>query len=280
MIIFLYRNALKRKSKNLAVGIREFLTSNNVKVTTKDQDAKTIGAIPLSEIDPKSIDFTISLGGDGTILRMLHKHPEITAPVIGINLGSLGFMADIPLSEIYPSLHDLLNKNFAVQSRIMMEGESVGNETCFAVNEIAFHRASNPNLIDIAIHVDGNYLNTFAADGIIFSTPCGSTAYSLAAGGPILTPELEAFILTPISPHTISNRPVVLMPKQEIQIQYISELNPIEVISDGLASFHLSTSEVFYIRRSKRTFRLVNLPHHDFYSTLRSKLGWTGKMRA
>ncbi len=102
----------------------------------------------------------------------------------------------------------------------------------------------------------------------------------MAAGGPIITPELDAFVLTPISPHTISNRPIVLMPKHEIQVQYISELNPIEVNSDGLVKYNLSNGEVFYIRKAEKKFRLVNLPHHDYYSTLRTKLGWSGKLRA
>lgn len=280
MFIFLYRNTLKAHSKNIAIGIREYLNSHDVKVVTEDDDAKSIGAEPLSKVDPSSIGFTITLGGDGTILRMFHNHPEIKAPIVGVNLGSLGFMADIPLTDIYPSLQDLLSNNFAIQERIMMAGESVNNEFCHAVNEIAFHRAGNPTLVDLVIHVDGTYLNTFSADGVIFSTACGSTAYSLAAGGPILCPELEAFVLTPISPHTISNRPIVLMPKSEIQVQYISELNPIEVACDGTTRFHLSTGEVFYIRQYEGKFRLVNLPHHDYYSTLRTKLGWSGKMRS
>jgi len=279
MNIFLYRNTLKRRSKNIAVGIREYLTSHGVTVVAEDDEAEIIGTVPLSEVDPKSIAFAITLGGDGTILRLVHNHTEFTAPVLGINLGSLGFMADIPLTDIYPCLQDLLNKNFEIQDRLIIEGSSLSNETCFAVNDIAFHRASNASLIDIAIHVDGTYLNTFTADGVIISTASGSTAYSLAAGGPIVTPELEAIIVTPISPHTISNRPIVLMPKKELQVQYISELKPIEVTADGFVSSQLSTGEVFYVNRSKSKFKLVKLPHHDYYATLRSKLGWAGKLR-
>ncbi|MGA8163664.1 MAG: NAD(+)/NADH kinase [Waddliaceae bacterium] len=280
MMIFIYRNILKRSSMNIAIGIREFLSNHEIKVVAEDKEEKALGTIPLSDVDPKDIEFSIALGGDGTILRLVHNHPEIGAPIVGVNLGSLGFMADIPITDIYPCLEDLLRKNYTVQERLMMQGETIQNESCFAVNEIAFHRANNATLVDLVIHVDGNYLNTFAADGVIFSTPCGSTAYSLAAGGPILTPDLEAFVLTPISPHTISNRPIVLMPKHEIGIQYISELNPIEIACDGHTMHHLANGEVFYIRKSDRTFRLVNLPHHDFFSTLRTKLGWVGKIRA
>lgn len=278
MNVFIFRNKLKLQSKNIAVGIIEFLTAQGISVCTDTDDVKNIGAKSITEVDPSSISYIITLGGDGTILRAVHNFPEIQAPVLGINLGSLGFMADIPLTEIYPSLKEILNDNYTIQERVMMEGETITKQQCLAVNEITFHRANNSNLVDIAIHIDGTYLNTFAADGVIISTPCGSTAYSMAAGGPIITPELDAFVLTPICPHTISNRPIVLMPKKEIQIQYISELDPIEVNSDGTTRHHLSTGEVFYIRKAERKFRLVSLPHHDYYSTLRTKLGWSGKL--
>lgn len=278
MHVFLYRNRLKSQSKNIALGIMEYLSSHSVTVVFDQKDAEIFEAKSISDVSPSKIDFTITLGGDGTILRAVHNFPDLKAPVLGVNLGSLGFMADIPITDIYPSLQEVLKKNYVIQDRIMMEGISIDNQSCFAVNEFTFHRAENSSLVDLAIHVDGVYLNTFAADGVIISTPCGSTAYSLAAGGPIITPELEAFVLTPISPHTISNRPIVLMPKKEIQVQYISEQKPIEVNADGLCDYRLKTGEVFHIRRSERTFRMVNLPHHDYYSTLRSKLGWSGKL--
>ncbi len=280
MNIFLYRNRLKSHAMPIAIGIIDFLKSRGVTVICDDQDVETLNGKPLSSVDPKSIKVIISLGGDGTILRLIHNYPDIPAPILGINLGSLGFMADIPVSEIYPALNELLKKNYKIQERVMMDGEASGNRTCFAVNEISFHRAGNPTLIELSIHVDGTYLNTFSADGVIVATASGSTAYSLAAGGPIMTPEINAFVLTPISPHTISNRPIVLMPNKEIHIQYTSHLQPIEVVADGLTSYHLSTGEVFHIKRSERKFRLVNLSHHDYFSTLRTKLGWTGKLRA
>jgi len=280
MIILIHRITQKSRSKNLGLGIVEYLSSRNVTVVSEDEDSKEIGAEPLSEYKKKKIDYIISLGGDGTILRLIHKYPDIDAPILGINLGGLGFLADIPETEIYPSIQDLLNKKYTIQERLIMQGNSTHGECCLSVNEIAFHRARNPTLVDLAIHVDGTYLNTFSADGIIIATPTGSTAYSLAAGGPILTPELSAVVLTPISPHTISNRPVILMPKKEIQVQYISNLDPIEVACDGISSYHMSNGEVFRISIAKRKFRLINLPHHDYFTTLRNKLGWSGKLKS
>ncbi len=279
MIVGLFPNMIKHQSKNIAIGIREFLSTQGVKVVAEDGVAETIGASPLSEIDVREINFSISLGGDGTILRLMHRHPEIEAPIVGVNLGSLGFMADIPLDDIYPSLHDLLNGAYKVQERVMMEGITASGQTCRAVNDIVVHRAQNPCLVELAIHVDGNYLNTFSADGIIIATANGSTAYSLAAGGPILTPDLEAFVLTPICPHTISNRPIVLMPQQMIQVQYISEYQPVEITYDGFSSMTIGTGEVFNISRSSRKFKLVTLLRHEYFSTLRTKLNWAGKLK-
>lgn len=280
MIIALFPNIFKQQSKSIAIGIREFLLEQGVTVVCEDEEAKEVGAEPLSNIDPKDVNFSISLGGDGTILRVVHHHPELNAPIMGVNLGSLGFMADIPVTEIYPSLQDLIDGRYEIQERIMIEGQMMNDHACLAVNEIAVHRAKNPCLIDLSIHVDGVYLNTFSADGIIISTPSGSTAYSLAAGGPILSPTLDAFVITPISPHTLSNRPIVVMPEHEIQIQYTSDNQPVEVSYDGHSHYSLATGEVFRARRAKKKFRLVTLRHYDYYCTLRSKLGWSGKVRA
>jgi len=279
MIIALFPNTKKRQSINLAIGIQEFLANQNIKVVAEDEEAAHIGALPLSQIDPKEINFMISMGGDGTILRLAHKYAHIDAPIVGINLGHLGFMADIPIPDIYPSLQDLINGAYRIDERVVIEGESFQGESCFAVNDIVVHRGKNPSLVELAIHIDGVYLNTFEADGIIISTPNGSTAYSLAAGGPILSPSLDALVLTPISPHTISNRPIVLTAHQEIQIQYLSEYDPIEVRADGLSLHMLRTGEVFRITRSSKNFKLVNLNRRDYFSTLRSKLGWSGKLR-
>ncbi len=279
MIIALFPNTNKRQSKEIAHDIQQFLEKEGIDIVINDEDAHALDAPKLSSIDPKTVDITISLGGDGTILRTVHRHPDLTAPIMGINLGSLGFMADIPINDIYASLQHLIQGNYTIEERVMMDGVTSDGNVCFAVNEIVIHRAQNPCLVDLAIYVDGTYLNTFSADGVILATPSGSTAYSLAAGGPILTPELEAFTITPISPHTISNRPIVLMPKQKIDIRYLSEHHPVEIAYDGFSDFWLESGQELQISRSSRKFRLVNMLHHDYFSTLRTKLGWTGKLR-
>ena len=279
MKIALFPNPSKKESNDIANEIVIFLKKQGAIVFVEDDRIDVEGALPLSSTKISQIDFAISLGGDGTILRLIHNHPELQAPVLGINMGSLGFMADVPIPEIYSSLQALFDKKYRIQHRLMMDGKTSTGKTCYAVNDIVIHRAENPCLIELSVYVDDIYLNTFAADGIIVSTPSGSTAYSLAAGGPILTPELQSFVITPICPHTISNRPIVLMPTKEIRIEYMSEHRPVEVTYDGFSTFSISKNEDIRITPSRRQFKLVSMLDHDYFSTLRTKLGWAGKLR-
>ncbi|MCB1180790.1 MAG: NAD(+)/NADH kinase [Chlamydiia bacterium] len=279
MKVALFANITKKESFELGKNIIAFFRDHEVEVVTREDESKNFGIPSLSTVKPEEIDFLISCGGDGTILRLVHHFPHILAPIVGINLGHLGFMADIPLEDLYESLEDLIKKKIIIQNRLMMEGMTTSGEKCFAVNEMVIHRAKNPSLIDLSIHVDGTYLDTFSADGVIIATPSGSTAYSLAAGGPILTPELEAFVITPISPHTISNRPIVILPKENIEVQYLSPYEPVEITYDGISRYNIATNDVFTISRSSRTFKMVSFARRDFFSTLRKKMGWSGRVR-
>ncbi|MBI3900533.1 MAG: NAD(+)/NADH kinase, partial [Chlamydiia bacterium] len=181
MIVVLFTNMKKQQSFEIATQVTHFLQSRGVTVLSRDDEAKELAIPPLSSaVASEKIDALISLGGDGTILRLVHHFPHLNAPIFGINLGHLGFMADVPLSDLYPSLERLIAGEYKIEERLMMEGITSSGERCFAVNEIVIHRAHHPGLIDLSIHVDGTYLNTFSADGLIISTPNGSTAFSLA----------------------------------------------------------------------------------------------------
>ncbi|KAF3362049.1 NAD kinase [Chlamydiales bacterium STE3] len=277
MIVALFPNLTKTHTIKVALEIVDFFHSRGVQVVTEDEKAEELSLQPLSKVDPNDIKFLISLGGDGTILRIVHRNPELNAPLIGINMGGLGFMADVPLDTLYPSLEALLAGHYTWQDRLVIQGQ-IANETSFAINDIVIHRGKNPSLIDLLIHIDGCYLNTFSADGLIISTPNGSTAYSLAAGGPILTPDLDAIVITPISPHTISNRPIVIKADKEIQIQLVSFQEAVDVNYDGIVHQHLLKDDILRINPSDRKFRLIGLEKH-FFATLRSKLGWSGKLK-
>lgn len=288
MLIALFPNATKEETFPLARRIIDFFHQHGVKVVTEEHLAKRFGVDSLEETDIHAISYLITIGGDGTLLRLAHRHPKLTAPVIGVKMGGLGFMADLPVSHMEERLELLLAGKYTVCERMIISGQLTTsnpkvfkeNSKGFAVNEVVFHRGSNPCLIDLEVYVDGVYLNTFSADGLIVATPCGSTAYSLAAGGPILGSEVNACVLTPICPHTLSNRPLVLMPKKELRVHYISQHDPIEVTFDGLESFPLSTSSSVIIERDNRTFKLIELEGHDAFATLRTKLGWSGQLRS
>ncbi len=278
MIIALCPNEEKKQSFDLASKIQEYLTRHGVTVVAEDDKASRIGAKPISSVDPKKIKFLIAMGGDGTILRLSHQFSGLEAAIVGINLGYLGFMADIPVSDLYPSLDDLLQGAFSIEERLMIEA-TIESQKFLAANDIVLHRAKNPSLVEMAVYVNGFYFNSFLGDGLILATPNGSTAYSLAAGGPILTPDLHALVLTPICAHTISNRPIVLSANHEIEIQYLSEnKSSIEVRADGLDAGELRSKEFCKISKSAKKFRLVKLHRNDYFSTLRNKLGWSGKL--
>jgi len=280
MLIALFPNEKKKQSFDLAKEICHFLTQHKITVVAEDEKAKKIDARPLSEIDPQKIRFLISMGGDGTLLRIAHQFNYIDAPILGINLGHLGFMADVTVQDIFPSLADLLAGKYRIDERIMLEASRMDGKTLHAVNDIVLHRGVNYSLIELSMHLDNRLVNTFVADGIIIATPNGSTAYSLAAGGPIICPALDAIVITPICPHTTSNRPLVLTLDHQIQIEYLSPYDPIDVRADGLNAFDLPTHGKIIIKRSSKLFKIVNLDRKDYFSTLRTKLGWSGKLTA
>ncbi len=278
MIIALFPNQRKLQSFDLARDIAKFLKSKNVTVVAEDEKAHLLDVEKISAVDKQDIKFLISMGGDGTILRLSHRYSEIDAAIVGINLGYLGFMADIPISDIYPSMQDLLDGAYVIENRTILEATDVHGKKFYAANDFVIHRGAYQSLVELSLHVDGKYLNTFTADGLIVATPNGSTAYSLAAGGPILSPELDSIVITPICAHTISNRPFVLKSDHKIEIQYLSTNPSIEMHNDGVDTCIIETGDSITITKSKQKFKLVNLNRHDYFNTLRTKLGWSGKL--
>lgn len=274
MIVALFVNYSKPHAKELSKEIVRFLKDKNVRVVGPEG-----GLEPLSTVSPNEVDFVISLGGDGTILSVIHRHPEIEAPILGVNIGTLGFLAEITPDSLIPSLETVLAGNYKVQERLMLEAVKPDGTSSVAVNEVVVHRGPNYNLVDIGITVDGKHFNTFSADGVIIATPSGSTAYSLSAGGPIVSPDLQCVVITPICPHALSNRPIVISEPQSIEVTYISPYKPVEVALDGACRFELKTYDTFTIRPAKRSFRMISVPGFDYFSTLRTKLNWTGSLR-
>lgn len=279
MKIALFANELKGQAPEVLKDLSHYLKEKGVEIPIEQVDSSP--PLDLSSIQEtlSSCDFVVSIGGDGSILHLVHRIGIPHPPLIGVNLGSLGFLADIPVQDLFGSFDAICHGSYHISQRLVIEGGIANTFSDFAVNEIAVHRGDQPNLIDLAIHVDGQFVNTFSADGILIATPSGSTAYSLAAGGPIVTPLLTALILTPICPHTISNRPIVFMPKESIAIELWHGAKSVDVAFDGQPPHRLRRGEILEIRPSSGTFQLVTLSSSDFFTTLRNKLAWTGSLR-
>ena len=277
MNIVVFSNFSKSQAAEITRQVCTFFAKKQITVYLENQLAKDFNCRPLSAVDPQKIDFCICIGGDGTILRFLHQNPSLTAPLLGINLGNLGYMADVRLNDLENSLQALLDKKYTIEKRLMLEHTVPGKDKEFAVNDIVIHRAQNPSLIELKITVDGKYFNTYRADGLIIATPTGSTAYSLSAGGPIITTNTHCIVLTPISPHTISNRPVICSPSSII-VECVNPIKPVEVTTDGISQFQMDQNHQLQITLSKQSFQTVSLNTTDNFQTLRTKLHWSGKL--
>jgi len=267
----------KPLAANFIEPIAEVFAKKGLTVYIDPDYPKKTNLTPMSLSTP--IDLYITLGGDGTLLAYRQKYANnIDALFTAVNLGNLGFMADVRIEDVEHYLIDLIQGNFSIDERIMLHGKSPSGESFNAINDFVFHRNSIKNMILLEVHINGEYFTTFSSDGLILATPTGSTAYSLAAGGPIIDPKLNAFVLTPICPHTLTSRPFVIAPDSVIQVRYLSEHGPIDGIVDGLTSYPIASSEQITLSLSQHKFRLVSFTSkHTFYSTLRSKLHWRGK---
>jgi len=275
----LFANTQKPQATEVLKDLSHFLQNHGVKVLLEHSDSFTQDELAKLLPTLANADFLVSIGGDGSILHLVHAIGIPHIPIVGVNLGSLGFLAEVNVKNLFSDFEAICKKTYRTTERLVIDGYIHNKHAGFAVNEITMHRGCYPNLIDLSIHVDGVFLNTFSADGVIISTPSGSTAYSLSAGGPIVTPDMQAVIITPICPHTMSNRPLVVMPKESLSIELSRGGERIDVAFDGQPPEILTLGDAIEIRKSAEHFRLLTLPTSDYFSTLRSKLGWAGSWR-
>lgn len=256
--------------------IANFLLKHHCKVFI-DPESENPLSLPFITEEVK-LDVIITLGGDGTLLYFKQKYAHLKhVKYTAVNLGSLGFMADVPVGQIETYLTDLVNHDYEVEHRIILKIKSPNQETLLAVNDLVLHRGSIRNMILLKVTIGADDFNTFQSDGLIISTPTGSSAYSLAAGGPLIHPTLSVIVLTPICPHTLTSRPCVVPIDNPIKIQYASTHGPIEAIVDGVNSFSILPQELTEITVSDESFQLITFPKRStFYSNARSKLHWRG----
>lgn len=222
-------------------------------------------------------DLILSFGGDGTMLRTAHEIGPDDTPILGVNIGRLGFLADIEVEAITEAIDHLERGNYTIEDRMVLEGRvehGPSLETPWALNEFVLDRSGAAGLIKIALLVDGTPLNTYWADGLIIGTPTGSTAYSLSSGGPIIVPGTDAIIITPIAPHTLTVRPLVLPSTVEIEARVLGGTQPYVLAADGRSRVFEEHGTAIHIQRAPHAVHLVKLPDQHYFKTLRTKLMW------
>lgn len=250
-------------------------------------DAQSAGFIDESEVKTCTAeemglhcDLVIAAGGDGTFLSAARAIAPYNIPLIGVNLGRLGFLVDISPDVLLVKLNQILNgafreeKRFLLHAKIIRDNAVIHEQT--AVNEVVIHRWITPSMIEIVTHIDGVFLNSQRSDGLIVSTPTGSTAYSLSAGGPILHPSLNALVLVPLNPHTLTNRPIVIDDSSQIEISFCQtkQINAL-VTCDHLEIPDVLISDKILINKDPKPIRILHPEGHDFYHILRKKLNWS-----
>ncbi len=226
-------------------------------------------------------DLIVTLGGDGAILRACRELGEHQLPILGINLGRLGFLADLTLEEFQKEYESISNSQFRVVEHLMFDCRLVHkngkSESFLGLNEVVVHAEKTLSMIDVLLEIDGEHVTTFSADGLIISTPVGSTAHSLSAGGPILQQELKNFVINPICPHTLTNRPIVDSASRLYCLKLPEASDNATMVIDGQVSKPFVSGDYIEVREAKVTFKLARLKHHSYYSTLHRKLGWSGQ---
>lgn len=235
------------------------------------------------QIEGLQADLVLTLGGDGAILRACRHLGMRQLPILGINLGRLGFLADLAPEEFRARYEEIRARGYRVAEHLMFEctlKRADGTaETHLGLNEVALSAAASLRMIDVDLAIDGEHVTTYSGDGVIVSTPVGSTAHSLSAGGPVLRQDLQAFVITPICPHTLTNRPLVDRASCVYSLTVPNFHEGAMLVIDGQVKLPLAEGDVIEVRQAPVTFKLARVPGHSFYGTLHRKLGWGGQPR-
>ena len=229
---------------------------------------------------PEKIDYIVVLGGDGTLLQTARDMVDFDAPLLGINLGTLGYLTAVEVSGLGKALERIENGQAEIESRMMLKGIATRNgkivEEAYALNDIALTRAGSLQIINFSLYVNGQFLNTYEADGIIVSTPTGSTGYNLSAGGPIVEPKAKLMVLTPICPHTLNTRSIVLSAEDEVVIEIgegrNNKVQKVELNFDGTHMVELITGDKVVITKSSKVTKIVKISHASFLEVLHKKM--------
>jgi len=260
----------------LSKKISEYLIAKGSSATIISDVHERYEDLRVKEELMKGVQAAIVLGGDGTMLRAAHSIGTYDVPYIGINLGTLGFLTEIEESNVYEALDRLMADDFVIEKRMMIEG-SVKDKVFHSLNDVVITRAGFSRIIGLKIYVNNQLLDTYEADGVIVSTPTGSTGYNMSAGGPIVSPKASAIVVTPISPHSLTSKSVVFDSTEEIRVEIMKKRKTQEteaiVSFDGSNSIELAAGDNVNVKLSTRSIKLIKMYDVNFYSVLRDKIG-------
>ena len=254
--------------------IVDYFTAHNIEMFLEDKSAKMLNldsGYCLEQLCNK-VDFLVSVGGDGTLLSVVRNSFKYNIPILGIHLGTLGFLTDIVFEELPEFLIDLMNDNYRIDNRMLVECQ-INNKTFVAFNDVVISRKTVSSMIKIKAKINGNSFNNYYGDGVIISTPTGSTAYNLSVGGPIVYPLTEAFIITPVAPHSLTQRPLVMPADIEIEFKVNDNEGAILLI-DGQDTYEVENNTVVKVTISQQKAKLIHRTKRNFFEVLNDKLQW------
>jgi NAD+ kinase len=260
--------------------LTEYLTKAGIDVVTLPDAAATLETRAVQEADiAAEVDLIIAVGGDGTMLHAAALTGCGKVPLLGVNRGRLGFLADISPAEMLENLEQILEGNYSRETRLLLEAKITAADgsqrLAVAVNDIVLQRRETGRMIDVETRIADRYVNTHAGDGLIVATPTGSTAYALSCGGPIIEPLLDAVVIVPICPHTLGDRPIVIPANLDIEVKLLPRHDTkAEVSVDGHSLGELDPDDRLLISESANRITLIHPPSYDYYGILRSKLHW------
>jgi NAD+ kinase len=231
-----------------------------------------------------SADLVMAIGGDGTMIYASRLTRESGTPILGINRGRLGFLADVTPEEMLTSVDHVLQGNYTTDSRLLLKAcllrSSGDQEVAFALNDVVLQRRETGRMVDFETRIAGQYVNTHSGDGLVVATPTGSTAYALSCGGPIIEPQLDAIVVVPICPHTLTDRPIVIAADQAVEVSLLQRDDTLaEITVDGFSVGDIRPGDKLQISAANNRVTLVHPPGYDFYGILRSKLFWGRDIR-
>jgi len=263
----------------LAGQVQSWLRERDIDVLLEERLAAKMGTNghPAAAIPPQC-DMVVVLGGDGTLISVAREIGELEVPILGVNLGSLGFLTEITRQELFPVLKRVLAGEYALSDRLMLdiEVERAGVPVAHfrVLNDVVINKGALARIIDMKAWVGDSYLTTYKADGLIISSPTGSTAYNMAAGGPIIYPGTDCLVITPICPHMLSNRPMIVPADSVVHIEVMFQDEEVQLTADGQVGMPLQAGDVVAVRRAKSRTRLIISPDKEYFEVLRTKLRW------